>query len=490
MLRAEGISVAYGGVRALKGVSLEVEAGTVTGLIGPNGAGKTTMFNVITGLQRPSGGRIRLGDTDITDLGPLRRARLGVGRTFQRLETFGSLSTRDAVLVALESRRGLAPRRERRALAERLLERVGLSALSEVSAEVLSTGNARRLELARALATEPKVLLLDEASSGLDTYEKQQFGELLSTTAANGVAVLLVEHDMDLVMRICEKIFVLDFGELLAHGDPEEIRRDRRVQRAYLGAKADTDRVSLARVAERPAARAPALELLEIDAGYERFAVLHGVTIKVPAASVFALLGPNGTGKTTTLRVASGRLEPGAGKVLVDGVSASERSAEKLARSGLCSIPEGRGIFPNLTVAEHLRMWTYRGGVSRDRLEEVAFTRFPILAERRKQLAGTLSGGEQQMLAMSRAVATDPKILLLDELSMGLAPRVVAQLYEIVAQIAADGIAILLVEQFAHTALSVADQAAVMIQGRVELTGPPDEVAAAAEDLYMRTSSI
>jgi branched-chain amino acid transport system ATP-binding protein len=235
VLRAEGISVTFGGIRALDTVGLEVETGMVTGLIGPNGAGKTTMFNVIAGLQRPTAGRIWLGDRDITGLAALRRARLGVARTFQRLEIFGSISTRDNVLVALESRRGLAPRRQRRDRANQLLEWVGLTPVADVPADVLSTGNARRLELVRALATEPKVLLLDEASSGLDSYEKEHFAELLSGVARDGVAVLLVEHDMDLVMRICTNLFVLDFGELLAEGDPETISRNATVQQAYLG---------------------------------------------------------------------------------------------------------------------------------------------------------------------------------------------------------------------------------------------------------------
>jgi branched-chain amino acid transport system ATP-binding protein len=173
--------------------------------------------------------------------------------------------------------------------------------------------------------------------------------------------------------------------------------------------------------------------------------------------------------------------------VLVDGADVSKKSPDYLARSGVCSVPEGRGIFPNLTVQENLRMWTYRGaGVRRAEVEEKAFARFPRLAERRKQMAGTLSGGEQQMLAMSRALSTNPRLLLLDEISMGLAPIIVSQLYELVAQIAAEGFAILVVEQFAQTALKVADRAAVMIQGRIEMEGSPAEVGASVADLYMR----
>ena len=234
-------------------------------------------------------------------------------------------------------------------------------------------------------------------------------------------------------------------------------------------------------------APSPTLELRGVSAAYERVEVLHGVSLSVPSGKVFALLGPNGAGKTTLLRVASGRTKPLRGSVHVSGREVTGMSPERLARRGVCSVPEGRGIFPNLTVAENLRMWTFRGGLRRSEVEKVAYERFPRLADRRRQLAGTLSGGEQQMLAMSRALATNPSLLLLDEISMGLAPLIVAQLYELVAQTAEEGFTILLVEQFAQTALQVADRAAVMAQGRIEFEGSPDEVAAAVGDIYMRT---
>jgi branched-chain amino acid transport system ATP-binding protein len=232
----------------------------------------------------------------------------------------------------------------------------------------------------------------------------------------------------------------------------------------------------------------PALELRRVSAAYERVEVLRGIELTIPSGHVFALLGPNGAGKSTTLRVASGRLRPLSGSVHVDGRDVTGTSPERLARMGVCSVPEGRGIFPNLTVAENIRMWTYRGdGLSRGEVEEIAYQRFPRLAQRRRQMAGTLSGGEQQMLAMSRALSTRPKLLLLDEISMGLAPVIVAQLYEVVAQIAAEGFAILVVEQFAQMALGVARRAAVMTQGRIELEGSPAEVADAVKDIYLRT---
>jgi branched-chain amino acid transport system ATP-binding protein len=230
----------------------------------------------------------------------------------------------------------------------------------------------------------------------------------------------------------------------------------------------------------------PALELRDIEAAYDQIAVLRGLSLEIPPSTVVALLGPNGAGKSTTLRVASGRLRPTKGTILLEGVDVGRRSPDWLARAGVCTVPEGRGIFPGLSVTENLRMWTFRGGLRRSDVEEQAFTRFPRLAERRKQMAGTLSGGEQQMLAMSRALSSNPQLLLLDEISMGLAPLIVAELYELVGQFAADGLAVLVVEQFAETALGVADRAAVMVQGRIELQGSPDDVRAAVEDIYLR----
>jgi branched-chain amino acid transport system ATP-binding protein len=220
----------------------------------------------------------------------------------------------------------------------------------------------------------------------------------------------------------------------------------------------------------------PALELIGLRAGYGSIEVLHGVSLAVRPSQVVALLGPNGAGKSTLLKVASATVGVTEGCLHVGGVHVNGASPAALAHAGVCRIPEGRGIFPNLTVAENLRMWTGIGALKPAEVAERTFNRFPRLGERRSQVAGTMSGGEQQMLAMSRALLVDPAVLLLDEISMGLAPLVVEELYELVSALAADGIAILLVEQFAHTALAVADYAIILAQGKVTRTGSPDDV--------------
>ncbi len=222
-----------------------------------------------------------------------------------------------------------------------------------------------------------------------------------------------------------------------------------------------------------------------VRAAYGRIEVLHSVDLQVSGGSVFALLGPNGAGKSTLLKVVNGRLRPTAGTVAVDWVTPPHWTPEALARAGVVAIPEGRGVFPNLTVRDNLRMWTYRGGLTTAEVEARAYDQFPRLKERRTQLAGTLSGGEQQMLAISRALAGDTKVLLLDEISMGLAPIIVAHLYELVAAMAAEGVTVVVVEQFAETALGVADRAAIMLHGRVVLEGTPAEMAEAAQSAYL-----
>ncbi len=228
---------------------------------------------------------------------------------------------------------------------------------------------------------------------------------------------------------------------------------------------------------------APILELRDVRAGYGRIEVLTGVDLVVPRGAVVALLGPNGAGKTTLLRAISGLLPPSSGHVHLDDEHIEGVSAARLNRAGVCLVPEGRGIFPNLTVEENLVLASLAGPPTRTVLR-VAYDRFPVLHQRRSQLAGSLSGGEQQMLSLSRALASEPALLLLDELSMGLAPMIVEALYDTVAEIAATGVSVLVVEQFAAAALRVADYAAVMRGGRIIASGEPQQIEALLDELY------
>jgi ABC-type branched-subunit amino acid transport system ATPase component len=529
-LVVEAVSVRFGGLQALDGVDLQVAAGEIHGLIGPNGAGKTTLFNVIAGLQRPTGGTVRLGVHDITRTKPHRRSRLGLGRTFQRLELFGTLTARENVQMAAEVQRGkLASGRTPSEEATAQLERVGLLSIADEPTDSLPTGLARLVEMARALACSPDLLLLDEPSSGLNAEETHALGQVLVQLAGDGMGILLVEHDMELVMSICDRVDVLDNGMVICRGDPDSVRADPLVQQAYLGGEADPDPADRGApvVTGLPASpngssptatgtpagpvldasgppgdpgtgtppappAPPALSVNDIRAGYGRIEVLHGISLQVDTGSALALLGPNGAGKSTLLKVIAGQLAPTTGTVEFSGRSMGRNASESLARTGVCMIPEGRSVFPNLTVRENLLMYTYRRqGLKASSIEEKAFARFPVLGVRHKQLAGTLSGGEQRMLAMARALTTDPEILFLDELSMGLAPLIVEELYGVVDQLVKqERLTIVMVEQFVQTALSIADHAVIMVNGQLVRSGSPAAIRAEVVGAYLGSDDL
>jgi len=245
LLEVRNITVTFGGVVAVNDVSFDAEGGRITGLIGPNGAGKTTLFNVITGLQRAVRGQVLLDGDEISNLAPYQRARRGMARTFQRLELFGTLTVRENVEVAASiARRWVREPDAPGPVAERLIERVGLTAVADVRADALPTGQGRLVELARSLATQPRLLLLDEPASGQSTTETEHFADVLRDLSAGGMAVVLVEHDMTLVMNVCEYIHVLDFGSTLAAGNPEQVRAYPAVLAAYLGSEWQTGAIA------------------------------------------------------------------------------------------------------------------------------------------------------------------------------------------------------------------------------------------------------
>jgi len=457
-LSIEGVSVAFGDVEALCDVDLTLAPSTVTGLIGPNGAGKTTLLDAISGFVPPRQGSIRLNGRLLDGMSAHRRAAAGLGRTFQSVELFDDMSVAENLLVAAETA-GTGS-----SGAARAAEMVGLSVDDVRLAAAASYGDRKRLALARALARRPDVLLLDEPAAGLDADERLDLVGRLRDIATAGTTVLLVDHDLRLVLDACDRVVVLDFGRVIADGDPATVRNDPAVMSAYVGGPAQRSEQRPDPSAARPVPtdpRPPALSVRGLSAGYGGSAVVDGVDLDVAGGEVVALLGPNGAGKTTTLLALSGALPDAHGDVRV--LDRPLRSgAFHQTRAGVAHVLQSQRVFNELTAAENLRLAGGRGEDSDYVLELLPQLR-PVLRKR----AGRLSGGEQQMLAVGRALMSAPKLLLLDEPSLGLAPKVVEEILEKLGVLNREGLPIILVEQKAPLALKLANRAYVMSVGRI-----------------------
>jgi len=464
LLEIRGARKRFGGVVAVDDVSFDVRRGEFVSIIGPNGAGKTSVFNLITGAYAPDGGEIRLDGHSLVGKSLTAIARLGVARTFQTLQLFGSMRAVDNVVVALEARGVRGSQAYHRA--RRLLEDVGLADRAHALAHDLSFGQQRMLELARALAAEPKMLLLDEPTSGLSRGEVAALVEQLRRLRASGLTILMIEHDLRTVMAESDRVVVLHRGRTLATGTPADVRNHPDVVAAYLGESLERPR----RAASAGKGNVLlAVEELVTDRGDVR--ALDGVRLDVREGELLAIVGANGAGKSTLLGTLAGLYPPRSGRVTLCGEPIHGMPAEEIVRRGIALVPERRHVFEDLTVARNLELGAYaRGGADDAELDRV-YTLFPRLAERARLRAGTLSGGEQQMLAIARGLLAKPSLLLLDEPSLGLAPRVVAEIFDALDAVRRAGTTIVLVEQNALAALPLADRFAVMERGRITAMG-------------------
>src|SRR5215211_330847 len=468
-LEVSNISLSFGGIRAASNVSFAAAPGAITSVIGPNGAGKTTVLNVIGGFYRPDAGSVRLAEVELAGAPAWRVARAGIARTYQTTKLFESMSVVDNLLIALRRGRlgsllSAADSHADRRAAEALLVFVGYRGPVDVTAGELPHVDRRLVEIARALAARPRVLLLDEPAAGLMRSEKAALAALMRRVADLGIAVILVEHDMAVVMGISDHVVVLDAGARIAAGAPVTVRYDTKVLRAYLGG---TEMRPRPRRAPWDGARPPVLSALKLGAGYGAVPVLGDISFDIRPGEMAAMLGANGAGKSTTMRAIAGLLRPVTGSIQFDGEAIEWLEAHRIAAKGLALVPEGRQLFPELSVRDNFRLGAFCRNDMREAEIDALLARFPRLQDRIDQPAGLLSGGEQQMLAIARGLMAKPRILLLDEPSLGLAPAIINELFDILADLRDEGVTILLVDQMAAMALTIADRGYVLESGRI-----------------------
>jgi ABC-type branched-subunit amino acid transport system ATPase component len=478
LLELTGVTKRFGGLTALEGISLSVTQATIHAVIGPNGSGKTTLFNIISGIYVPTEGEVRFAGAVVTSKPLHQLAAMGLARTFQNTRLFASMTVRQNVLAARHGRSH--PWRfdqENARRVEEIIQFVGLADVADTSAASLPQGQRRLLEIAKALALEPRLVLLDEPHGGLNHAETARLIEVIRQMHARGMTILLIEHEMEVVMALADRITVLNFGKILAEGSPAEIQSNDAVIEAYLG-RADREAelpTQVGRAAEGTGA--PLLEVADLTVRYGDIEAVRKVSLNVGTGEFVALLGNNGAGKSSTLK-AIARLALASGSVRFAGHELTKEPTERLVGMGLALVPERRRLFGGLTVIENLKIGAYgRPHSELARLIEEMLELFPNLRRLSASLAFSLSGGEQQMLAIARALMSRPRLLLLDEPSLGLAPLLVEQVFSKLVEVNRQGTAILLVEQNARMALSVAHRGYVLSSGRLVAEGSAAEVA-------------
>ena len=478
ILEIDALTKRFGGVLASDGISLALRRGELHALIGPNGAGKTTLIGQLTGEIAPDEGRIRFDARDITALPAYRRSQLGLARSFQIASLFPDFTALDNVALAVQAHAGHSfrfwrdARREceLRGPAGDALMHAGLAERADVAVTELSHGERRQLEIAMALAVRPRLLLLDEPMAGMGPEKSARLVEMLRQLKGR-ITILLVEHDMDAVFALADRISVLVYGRIIASGAPAAIRADAAVREAYLGEEEEVPQ-------ETRMADAPLLELRDVETSYGLSRVLFGVSLAIAPGEMVSLMGRNGMGKTTTVRSIMGLTPAASGSIRFAGAEIGGLPAYRVAKRGIGLVPEGRQLFPNLTTRENLvATASNRGAVAEPWTLERVFALFPRLAERASSMANLLSGGEQQMLAIGRALMTNPRLLILDEATEGLAPLVRDEIWRCLAKLRAAGQSILLIDKNVGAITRIADRHYLIERGRVVWSGSSRDLA-------------
>jgi ABC-type branched-subunit amino acid transport system ATPase component/ABC-type branched-subunit amino acid transport system permease subunit len=480
VLDVRGVSKAFGGIRAVTDASLQVGAGEIHALIGPNGAGKTTLFNLVSGLYPTDSGTIKLNGREIQGVPSEAICHQGLARSFQITNLFKGLSIYENLRLSLQAQnagrfnlwRDIDHYKEIHAETAELIKFLGLEGIETIEGGELSYGGQRLVDLGIALGSKPQVLLLDEPLAGLAAAERERVSNLVKNIAAN-IPVLIVEHDIDRVLGFSRTVTVMNQGEVLMTGTPDAVRADRRVQQIYTGTGVpEVEHVSSDHA---KASAASVLRFERVNTFYGKSHILHDATLDVREGEIVALLGRNGAGKSTLLKTLAGLVPLSSGRIEYAGLDISRLPAPDIARAGIGYVPQGRGLFAGMTVRENLslgrlaRKTDGSNGVVWN--EEKILEYFPRLRERMDVAADYLSGGEQQMVAVARAMSGKVKLLLLDEPFEGLAPTVILDLFKVFDKLR-QHISIVIVEHNLDLVLALADRVFALERGAVFHEGP------------------
>ncbi|KRR27703.1 ABC transporter [Bradyrhizobium retamae] len=480
VLDVQGVSKSFGGIRAVTNASLTVGAGEIHALIGPNGAGKTTLFNLVSGLYPTDSGIIRLNGREIQGVPPEAICHQGLARSFQITNLFKGLSIYEILRLSLQAQspgrfdlwRDIDHYRDIHAETAELIKFLGLEGIETIEGGELSYGGQRLVDLGIALGSKPQVLLLDEPLAGLAAAERERVSNLVKNIAAN-IPVLIVEHDIDRVLGFSRTVTVMNQGEVLMTGTPEAVRADRKVQEIYTG----TGVPEVEHIASEQARESAAqiLRFERVNTFYGKSHILHDATLDVREGEIVALLGRNGAGKSTLLKTLAGLVPLSSGTIEYAGMDISRLPAPEIARAGIGYVPQGRGLFAGMTVRENLslgrlaRKTDGSNGVVWDEAQILKY--LPRLRERMDVAADYLSGGEQQMVAVARAMSGNVKLLLLDEPFEGLAPAVILELFKVFDRLR-QHISIVIVEHNLDLVLALADRVFALERGAVFHQGP------------------
>ncbi|MBV8924293.1 MAG: ATP-binding cassette domain-containing protein [Bradyrhizobium sp.] len=478
LLDAAGLGKRYGGIVANDGIDIRLDQGQALGVIGPNGAGKSTLVGLLGGAIAPSEGTIRFEGQDITTWPACERARRGIGRTYQIPRPFLDMTVAENLAVGQFSISPFISAGSAQAERRQILERCGLRDAAEMKAKDLPLLRRKRLELARALALKPKLLLLDEVGAGLIDSEVTELIALIRSLQDGTRAIIIIEHVIRIVKECCADLMVINFGKVLTKGRTADVLASDEVGAVYLGtshgrAGRPPQAATPAAAPKAPTPTTPLLTLERVSAGYGQARVLHDLSLSAIPGQVVGILGTNGAGKTTLAHVISRALPVTAGKIRFDGDDITDWPAHAVAARGIAHCMEGRRIFASLSVEENLLVAARDvGAADRKRRLERVYGLFPILAERRNAGGTSMSGGQQQALAIGRALMAKPRLVIFDEISLGLAPVMMDRLYEALAALKREGLTMLVVEQDVERALDIADIAHIINKGRITLSGP------------------